>query len=257
MMKRRIFLVGDSTVQSYSNQNAPQTGWGQVWWEYFQGAENCILDPSKDSAFSQAVSYELQNVIIDNRAMAARSSRSFREEGRLLDIAKVIGRGDYLLAQFGHNDANQAKPERYVKPEDFGASLEPFADLCAQKGAVCILVTPVAMRNCEDHPERKFTYSFPVYRQAMIAYAREAGLPLLDLGKATTEYCERLGSEECKKLFLWVRPGEYPDSACADGRQDNAHLQLAGARAFAGVLTELIRKYDRDDRLEALKSWLL
>ncbi|MCD8069174.1 MAG: rhamnogalacturonan acetylesterase [Lachnospiraceae bacterium] len=255
MSKTRIFLAGDSTVQSYPKEKEPQTGWGQVWWEYFQGAEQCVSYPS-DSVFSQAVCYELADVIIDNRAMAGRSSRSFREEGRLSDIAKAVGEGDYLLAQFGHNDANQAKEERYVRPEDFGASLAPFAELCAQKGAVFILVTPIAMRNCEDNPEGKFTYSFPEYREAMIRYAKEAGLPLLDLGKATTEYCGKLGAEECKKLFLWVKPGEYPDSECADGRQDNAHLQLAGARVFAGVLTELIQNDNQDSQLDALRSWL-
>ncbi len=254
--KRRIFLAGDSTVQSYSKDKEPQTGWGQVWWEYFKGAGECVSFPSPDSAFKQSVSYELEDVIIDNRAMAARSSRSFREEGRLEDIASALKEGDYLLAQFGHNDANQAKEERYVRPEDFGASLAPYAALCREKGAICILVTPIAMRNCDDNPDGTFTYSFPEYRSAMIAYAKLNSLPLLDLGKATTEYCARMGAEACKSLFLWVSPGEYPDSECAQGRQDNAHLQLNGARAFAGVLTKLVREYENDERLDALRSFL-
>ncbi len=254
--KRKIFLAGDSTVQSYPHSKAPQTGWGQVWWEFFKGAGQCTASPSADSAFHQSVSYELPEVIIDNRAMAARSSRSFREEGRLEDIAASIKEGDYLLAQFGHNDANQAKEERYVRPEDFGASLEPYAALCREKGAVFILVTAIAMRNCEDNPDGVFTCSFPEYRQAMLAYSQQNNLPLLDLGKATTEYCARLGAEGSKTLFLWVAPGEYPDGEFSGGRQDNAHLQLQGARAFAGELTRLVKEYDSDDRLDVLRSLL-
>ncbi len=254
--KRRIFLAGDSTVQSYPKEKEPQTGWGQVWWEYFKGAGQCVSYPSPDSVFSQTVCYELPDIIIDNRAMAARSSRSFREEGRLADIADAIREGDYLLAQFGHNDANEAKSERYVKPEDFGSFLEPYAALCRERGATCVLLTPIAMRNCDENPDGTFTYSFPEYRQAMIRYAAEHDVPLLDLGKATTEYCASIGGEACKKLFLWVQPGAYPDSECADGKQDNAHLQLAGARAFAGVLTGLVKSYKQDNRLNSLKELL-
>ncbi|MCD8379502.1 MAG: hypothetical protein LUC95_04060 [Lachnospiraceae bacterium] len=243
-------------MQSYPKDKEPQTGWGQVWWEYFKGAGQCVSYLSPDSAFHQSVCYELPDVIIDNRAMAARSSRSFREEGRLADIAAVLKEGDYLLAQFGHNDANQAKEERYVRPEDFGASLAPYAALCREKRAYFVLVTPIAMRNCDDHSDGSFTYSFPEYRQAMIAYAEQNHIPLLDLGKATTEYCAGGGAEGCKSLFLWVNPGDFPDGEFADGRQDNAHLQLGGARAFAGVLTKLIREYEQDERLDGLRSLL-
>jgi carbohydrate esterase family 12 est12B len=254
--QRRIYLAGDSTVQSYTKVMEPQTGWGQVFYEYFKGHDECVERQSIDSRFTQSRQYELPGVVIDNRAMAGRSSRNYRVEGRLLDIADSIKEGDYLFVQFGHNDANKAKEERYVEPEKFGESLMPYVEVCRKAKATCVLITAIAMRNCDDNPEGKFTYSFPEYREAMIAFARKENIPLLDLGKATTELCEKTGPEGCKQLFLWVEPGEYPNSKHKDGKQDNAHLKVAGARAFAGVLRGLIKAYNQDDRLDFIKAQL-
>ena len=53
--------------------------------------------------------------------MAGRSSRSFREEGRLADIEASLRPGDYLVVQFGHNDAYREKAERYVTPSTITA----------------------------------------------------------------------------------------------------------------------------------------
>ena len=69
---------------------------------------------------------ELPGLVIDNCAMAGRSSKTFREEGRLDDIAAHIRPGDLLVVSFGHNDANRAKAERYVPADAFGESLRPF-----------------------------------------------------------------------------------------------------------------------------------
>ena len=41
-----------------------------------------------------------------------------------------------------------------------------------------------------------------------------------------------------------------------DGKKDNAHLQQAGAKAFAGLLAGLIRSYERDDKLDKVKAEL-
>ncbi len=254
--KKRIFLAGDSTMQSYGASAAPQTGWGQVWHQFLKGDEDCKIYHSPDSAFSQAMSYELEKVVIDNRAMAGRSSRSFREEGRLADIGAVLGEGDYLFAQFAHNDANKGKPERYVPAEAFGDSLYPYLELCRSRKATLVLVTAIAMRNCEESADGIFQISFPEYREAMIRFAREQNVILLDMGKATTEYCQEIGGEACKKLFLWTEPGEYPDSSHRGGTKDNAHLQKEGAVAFAGILTRLVREYEEDGRLDEIKSLL-
>lgn len=253
--KRTVFLAGDSTVQSYTGEHAPQHGWGQLLYRYFQGRETVKSYPSPGSRFPQAVSYELGELCVDNRAMAGRSSRSFREEGRLEDIGGQLQAGDFLLVQFAHNDANREKSERYVAVEDFAGSLMPYVELCRQKGAVCVLVTAIAMR-CFGEDGKSCPVSFPEYRERMLSLAAAEDIPLLDLGAATAAHCERLGPEKTKELFLWVEPGAFPDSVYATGTQDNAHLQRAGADAFAGLAAQEILNYHKDDRLDFLKKRL-
>ena len=251
-----IYLAADSTVQTFQKTEEPQMGWGQKLYENFVGSETCEIYHPDTTSFEQVTRYDLPGISIDNLAMAGRSSRSFRDEGRLDDIEKVIKPGDFMFVQFAHNDANKGKEERYIPVEKYGESLQTYVDVCKKHGAQCVLVTAIAMRNCEENPEGIFTYSFPEYREAMIRFAKEENLPLLDLGKRSTEYCQKLGKEGSKEIFLWVKPGEYPQSSHRDGKEDNAHLKEKGATAFAGLLADLIREYDADDRLRPIQEKL-
>ncbi len=95
--EKTIFLAGDSTVQTYNNEQYIG-GWGQ------------FLDL-----------FLKDNITVKNAAKGGRSSRSFINEGRLYtqtesgfkytftenggkSIGSEIKTGDYLFIQFGHND---------------------------------------------------------------------------------------------------------------------------------------------------------
>lgn len=93
-----IYLAGDSTVKTY-DESTFITGWGQMISRYI----------------------DTDNVSIKNCAQGGRSTRSFINEGRLIDngkfntsmeplnmgpISSNIKSGDYLFIQFGHNDDN-------------------------------------------------------------------------------------------------------------------------------------------------------
>ena len=251
-----IYLAADSTVQTFQKKDEPQMGWGQKLYESFKGSEACQIYHPQTTSFEQVTKYDLPGISIDNRAMAGRSSRSFYNEGRLADIEKVIKPGDFMFVQFAHNDANEGKEERYVPVDQYGAWLKKYVDVCRNHGAQCVLVTAIAMRNCDESKDGTFTYSFPQYREAMIQFAKEENLPLLDLGKRSTQYCQKLGAEGTKVIFLWVKPGEYPNGSHREGKEDNAHLKENGASAFARLLTELIREYDADDRLKPIQEKL-
>ena len=235
-----VYLAADSTVQSYSQAEAPQTGWGQQLWQCMAGAALCREDTRPGCPFPQERRYHLPGITVDNCAMAGRSSRSFREEGRLADIDSCLKPGDYLVVQFGHNDANREKTERYVPVEKFGASLQPYLDAANRHGATCIFVSPVAMRVFDEngvcHP------SFPEYRNAMAAFAKQNGAVWLDLGAATAAAVTATGAEHAKSLYLWH--GE---------KQDDAHLQQAGALRFARAFAELVL-HSTDPRLNVLKA---
>ena len=177
MKKFTIYLAGDSTVQSYKTPVKPITGWGQMLHTYFKETEQKMNQDGCDwmgygkksaSDFDQSIIYETDGLFIDNRAMAGRSSRSYFDEGRLDDLKKAIKSGDYLFMQFAHNDANKEKEERYVTPEQYEEYLLRYINAAKERGAQPVLVTAIAMRDCDDTPDGKFSVSFPEYRDKML-----------------------------------------------------------------------------------------
>ena len=235
----KCYLVSDSTVQTYEKYYYPQTGWGQVFWECFKDSDTMKEETCETCSYPQSRDYVLRNITIENRAIGGRSSRSFIEEGKLQEIEPYLSEGDYMFVQFGHNDATINRPERYVASEDFHIYIQKYIDLCKEKKVQCVLVTPVARRNCDDTDV--FTISFDEYRKEMIKIAAEQNLPLIDLGKVSADYLNTLGNEKSKELYLHTKEGQY-EGAYEKGVQDNTHLSITGARIYAGMVAELIKE---------------
>jgi len=250
--KPRLYLVSDSTVQSYEKYFYPQTGWGQVLYQFFQGAEEFREYPAEHCTYSLAKAYELPGLVIENRSIGGRSARSFYDEGKLDQILEVICPGDYMFVQFAHNDATAVRPNRYSSPEDFPFYIQRYIDACKRRGVQCVLVTPVAMRVPREGG--RFTVSFGPYREKLMEMAREQGLPLLDLGGRSTAYLNQIGTEESKSLYLWLAEGEYPDGAYAAGVCDKGHLQEYGAKVYANMVARMLLEYDQDHSLDRLKA---
>ena len=226
--KPTIYLASDSTVQTYEDYYDPQTGWGEALHNFFG---NYIGEgPCEDCNYNQSRSYETDQVIIENRAIGGRSSRSFIEEGKLDDLLEDVKPGDYLLVQWGHNDATSSRPNRYVSPEDFGKWIKYYIDGAKQRGAACILVTPAARYSY--NADGTFNENFKAYGDVMRTIAAQENIPLADLSEASIALCESFGIEGAKSLFLWVEPGEY-EGAYAGGATDSTHLQYYGAYKFA------------------------
>lgn len=249
--KPKVFLVSDSTVQSYEKRFYPQTGWGQMFYQFFKGAEEYKEYRAEHSTYSLCRTYELPEIAVENRSIGGRSARSFYDEGKLDQVLEILCPGDYMFVQFAHNDATAIRPNRYIAPEEFPFFIQRYIDGCNRRGAQCVLVTPVAMRNCGD--DGVFHISFNAYREKMIQIAKEQRLPLLDLGARSTAYLNEIGAEESKNIYLWAAEGEYPDGAYAAGVSDKAHLQEYGAKVYANMVAEMIQEYDEDDKLDALK----
>lgn len=250
--KPHVFLISDSTVQSYEERSYPQTGWGQVLYRFFRGAEEVLSYRAEGSDYSAAKTYELPGLAIENRSIGGRSARSFYDEGKLDQALEVLCPGDFMFIQFAHNDNNKLRPNRYISPEEYPAFLQRYADACERRGAQCVFVTPVAMR-CMDESGR-FVICFDDYRRKMMELADRSGIPLLDLGERSTAYLNEIGEAESKNIYLWAEEGEYPGGAYAAGVSDNAHLQEYGAKVYANIVVRLIVEYNADDRLDALKK---
>ncbi len=80
-----LFITGDSTVKNTDRDEDGMWGWG-----------------------SQAATvFDTDKITIQNSAQAGRSCRSYLREGRWDKVYNDIQPGDFVLIQFGHNDAGR------------------------------------------------------------------------------------------------------------------------------------------------------
>ena len=99
-----IFTIGDSTMANKPLEGGnPERGWGQMLPRYFT-----------------------EDVVIDNRAVNGRSTKSFIDEGRWDQVLAQLKKGNYVFIQFGHND-EKSDPKRHTEPGGtFDANLKRF-----------------------------------------------------------------------------------------------------------------------------------
>ena len=139
-----VYLIGDSTMADYANNyeegkdymktRYPVTGWGQVFQQFLV----------KDSLKQINKLIKTDSVFVDDRARGGRSTRTFFQEGRWRAVYENLKKDDLVLMQFGHNDAAEDKPERYVNIEGYKEFLRLFIEQTRAKGAKPIILTPVA-----------------------------------------------------------------------------------------------------------------
>ena len=58
--------------------------------------------------------YFNDNVKFVNRALGGRSTGNYLRQGRLNQVLCEVVPGDYVLIEFGHNDADTSKVDRFV-----------------------------------------------------------------------------------------------------------------------------------------------
>ncbi|WP_407270455.1 fibronectin type III domain-containing protein [Radiobacillus sp. PE A8.2] len=213
-----VFVASDSTAQTYDPYWKPQAGWGQMLDRYFT-----------------------DDVTVDNQAIGGRSSRTFYSEGRLDTILREIKPNDYLLVQFGHNDATQSVPERYTNVEDYKEYLETYVTGVRQRGAIPILVTPVNRRDFNS-ATGVFNESFPGYVQGMKEVSEDLDVLLVDLSASSRAYFNEIGPQGSLAVFMHFDAGIY--EAYPDGRADDTHFQEYGAIQVARILSTGIEELD-------------
>jgi len=228
------FLIGDSTMadypsydEDYMGKRYPMTGWGQVF-QPLMTKENL-----RDIKIAHS-----DSVRVDNRARGGRSTRTFFEEGRWSSVYQAIKSGDVVLMQFGHNDAAESKPERYVSVEGYKEYLRLYISQTQEKGAKPVLITPVN----RNYPwkDSKLENSHEVYHQAVLEVANETGVPLIDLTRLSMELFSAKGQNYVtQKYFMNLPAGKF--AAYPDGLEDNTHFQPEGAEAVAKLVFEALK----------------
>lgn len=234
--KPTIFISSDSTVQTYAVNEYPQAGWGECLYRYFLTKTTPIVMPA-NATYKQAVQYRLSNIVIENRSLGGRSSRSFLEEGRLEQLLLNIQPQDYLFIQWSANDATKQRPNRYVSPLGLKKYLSIYVEAALSRGAIPVLVTPPAT----DHDVDGYFYpSFTDYRLVFKQVSAAYDCCLLDLGEASAAYYNRLGVKKTHINFLQLDKYSYPNFI--NGVQDKVHYQYFGAEQLAALVSQLINQ---------------
>lgn len=208
----KVYLVGDSTMAGKQVEAYPETGWGMPFTYFFDST-----------------------VVVENRAVNGRSTKTFLSENRWQPIAASLQEGDYVLIQFGHNDEVETKAS-YTTPDAFTANLTRYISETRSRKAIPVLITPVARRKFDSSGNVVETHA--MYAGIVRSVALKLNAPLIDLDRKSQQLLQQFGKEPSKNLFNWLEPGEHPNYP--GGSKDDTHFNELGARRIAElVLAEI------------------
>ena len=236
--KPTLFLIGDSTVKTGSGDGKNgQWGWGSFLVDYFN----------------------LQLIDVQNKALGGTSTRTFYNNPKLWQrVLDSIRPGDYVMMQFGHNDASpivdtlrargtiKGNGNEYQEVKNpllsqkemvysYGYYLRLFVKNIQVKGATAIICSPIPRDRWDEHKVRRSDYA---------AWAKEAAIqshaffiPLEDL---VVDVYEKRGKEEVGRLFFCT--------------QDHTHTSKAGAELNASLIADYLSEKSEIGLKKFLKS---
>jgi len=211
--KTTIYIIGDSTAANKLPKAYPETGWGMELQSFFKS-----------------------NVIVDNRALNGRSTKSFKAEQQWQPILEKLKPGDYVFIEFGHNDEKVDKPGTGTTLEEFKNNLVCYVNETRSKKAIPVLLTPISRRSFKNGV---LVDSHGDYPNVTRKVADSLKVPLTDMLAKTESLLNRLGEEPSIKLFNYVDSGHanYPA-----GKKDDTHLSPEGAKKIAGLIVKGIKE---------------
>ncbi len=224
-----VFVVGDSTVKNADNDDNGMWGWGSVLSEWF----------------------DADRITVENHAMAGRSARTFLDEGRWDKVYNALQPGDFVLIQFGHNDAGaintgkaraelpgsgcesrvfkMEKTGKYQVVYTYGWYLRKFIMDVREKGATPIVVSHTPRNKWDNGRIERNTDSFGRWAREA---AEQAGAYYIDLNRITGDKLERIGLDEgLRKVNVYFK-------------KDHTHTSKAGARLNAAGIAEGLQETD-------------
>lgn len=250
-----MYIASDSTVQTYDKEQYPQTGWGAVLYYYIFPNRNAVISHDENSTFEWSRVYSSKDLIINNKSIGGRSSKSYIVEGKLRQINKTLLPGDYLLIQWGDNDATSIRPLRYVAPKDFMKYMEQYVQSALDRGATPVLITPPQRYNFKNETEA--TISFDEYRQILLNYAAENNIPCIDLGLQGSQLLTKLGKFKGRSLYMKLPYGQYDNFH--EGIDDATHFRKNGAMHLADIVAKGLHEqlpeipYNKKEKVKKLE----
>ncbi len=217
--KTTVFMIGDSTMANKPLEDNPERGWGMILQQFFDST-----------------------VVIDNRAMNGRSTKSFLAENRWQPIVDSLKPGDYVIIQFGHNDESIEKKERYTPPAQYKLNIIKFIKETQEKGATPILCTPIMRRRFDKNG--KFYDTHGVYPDIVRNLADSLNIAFVDMHRKSEKLIVDAGEEGSKKIFLFIDSVSY--KSLPHGRKDNTHFSEYGATKMAELFVNGLKNLNID-----------
>ena len=211
-----LHFAGDSTMADKADLGIPERGWGQL--------------------FRELVRPPLRFV---NHAVNGRSTKSFRDLGHWPRLLAALAPGDWVVIEFGHNDAKKSDPGRFADAAtDYRDNLRRFVAEVRAHGAHPVLATPVVRRHWAA--TGVLEQSHGGYLDAVRAVAADEQVPLLEMEGVTRELVTRLGPDGSRPLYMNFAAGENPQ--VPEGKTDNTHFTATGARQVAALAAQEMRR---------------
>lgn len=209
-------MIGNSTMADKPyNIGNPEKGWGQVFPLYFK-----------------------EGVQIENHSINGRSTKSFIDQGRWEIVREKIAPGDYVIIEFGHNDAKKEDTTRYAEANTtYRWNLEKFVNDTREKGGIPVLATPIVRRRFDKNGN--FYDVHGDYPKVVREVAEAKDVIMLDMHSKSEALLIQYGEENSKQLFLHIAPGEY--ASLPDGKTDDTHFSATGAFRMCDLAVEEIK----------------
>lgn len=221
-----LFLIGDSTVRNGRGTGANhQWGWGDFLGNYF----------------------DLDKINVVNRAIGGTSSRSYLTGGQWQCVMNMMKPGDFVMMQFGHNDAgplndrarargtipgvgdgNQAITNLMTgRPETvhtYGWYLRKYVADTRAKDATPMVCSPIPRKIWRDGRIVQSTNGYAGWARTV---AQTEHAPFVDLNRLIAERYDALGPERVNPLF-----GDPQTHTTAAGADLNAQCVIAGLKSL-------------------------
>ncbi|RNL49750.1 rhamnogalacturonan acetylesterase [Pedobacter jejuensis] len=209
----KLYIIGDSTAANKSPNAYPETGWGMELQSFFKS-----------------------EVVVDNRALNGRSTKSFRAENHWQPILQQLMPGDYVFIEFGHNDEKIDKPGVGTSLSEFKSNLINYVMEVRDKKAIPVLLTPISRRSFKNG---LLVDSHGAYPNVTREVADSLKVPMIDMLAKTENLLSKLGDLPSIRLFNYVDSGHvnYPI-----GKKDDTHLSPEGAKQIASLVVQGIKE---------------
>jgi rhamnogalacturonan acetylesterase len=217
-----LYIIGDSTVRNGDGTGKNnQWGWGTVIDTYF--------DTTKIS--------------VRNLAIGGRSSRTFITDGRWDKILETLRKADFVIMQFGHNDASPLddtarargtikgvgmdsieiyNPIRKMKEtvHSYGWYMRKYVNEAKAKGAIPIVCSPIPRDNWKDGKISRTEYTGWAKQ-----VADENGAYFIDLNDRIAVAYEQMDTAKVNSFF----PADHTHTN-KEGAELNAQKVVEGIK---------------------------